>query len=558
MSAAFLKDRERVKKGTLIPLDLPRAMRDVKRAINCRDGGISSNCPNWSHGHFFLPVLIGVAYDLRIFAESIRCNLQEITTSHEGRRNMANRYANLFQPIKIGKVEIKNRFMLAPIGPGGFCDADGSFNYRGVEFYVERARGGTGLIMTGVTMVENEIEKCSLPSLPCTTLNPINFIKTSKLMTERVHAYGAKIFLQLTAGFGRVSIPSIVGRTAVAPSAIPHRWIPGVICRPLTIDEIKTFIGKFADSAEICQNAGYDGVEIHAVHEGYLLDQFAISFFNQRTDEYGGSLENRLRFTTDIVKAIKARCGQDFPVSLRYSIKSFIKDWLKGGLPGEEFEEKGRDIPEGIEAARMLESAGYDALNGDVGSYDAWYWSHPPMYQEKGLYLPYNEILKKAVTIPIITAGRMDNPALASRAIAEGKTDMIGLARPLLADPEPAEQNKRRPALQDTTLPFLSGRLHGPAREIHLDLLRRQPSVRTGKGVRHRAESRETESDDSRRRCCGYGSGESRGHSRARCRPLRIRKRARGRSHCRGHAGFQERRPRAHCLVRRSVERSWR
>lgn len=349
---------------------------------------------------------------------------------------MTNTYANLFQPIKIGKVEIKNRFMLAPMGPGGLCDADGSFNYRGVEFYVERARGGAGLIMPGVTMVENEIEKCALPSMPCPTLNPTNFIKTAKLMTERIHAYDAKAFIQLSAGFGRVSIPSIVGSTAVAPSAIPHRWIPGVICRPLTIDEIRTYIAKFADSAEICRKAGFDGVEIHAVHEGYLLDQFAISFFNKRTDEYGGSLENRLRFATDIVKVIKGRCGEDFPVTLRYSLKSFIKDWLKGGLPGEEFEEKGRDIPEGLEAAGILERAGYDAFNGDVGCYDAWYWNHPPMYQEKGLYLPYNELLKKAVGVPVITAGRMDNPNMASRAIAEGKTDMIGLARPLMADPE--------------------------------------------------------------------------------------------------------------------------
>ena len=349
---------------------------------------------------------------------------------------MANPYSNLFQPIKIGKVEIKNRFMLAPMGPSGFCEADGSFNHRGVEFYVERARGGTGLIMPGVTMVENEIEKRRLPAFPCPTLHPGNFITTSKPMTERIHAYDAKIFIQLSAGFGRVGNPASVRDTPVAPSAIPNRWVPAVTCRPLTIDEIKTIVCKFADSAEICRLAGYDGVEIHAVHEGYLLDQFAISFFNHRTDEYGGNLENRLRFATDIVKAIKARCGQDFPVSLRYSLKSFIKDWLKGGLPGEEFEEKGRDIPEGIEAARMLESAGYDALNGDVGCYDAWYWNHPPMYQEKGLYLPYTEILKKAVTVPVIAAGRMDNPDLASRAIAEGKTDMIGLGRPLLADPE--------------------------------------------------------------------------------------------------------------------------
>ncbi|WP_428240535.1 FAD-dependent oxidoreductase [Gynuella sp.] len=347
---------------------------------------------------------------------------------------MSKQYPNLFEPIKIGSVEIKNRYMLAPMGPAGFCDADGSFNERGVEFYVERARGGAGLIMPGVTMVENEIEQCSLPSMPCPTLNPLNFIKTAKLMTERIHAYDAKIFLQLSAGFGRVGIPAIVGGTAVAPSEIPHRWLPGATCRALTIEEIKTYVRKFADSAEVTQKAGFDGVEIHAVHEGYLLDQFAISFFNRRTDEYGGSLENRLRFATDIVKAIKERCGQDFPVSLRYSIKSFIKDWLKGGLPGEEFEEKGRDIEEGIEAAKILEAAGYDALNGDVGSYDSWYWSHPPMYQDKGLYLPYNEILKNTVKIPIITAGRMDDPELASRAIAEGKTDMIGLARPLLAD----------------------------------------------------------------------------------------------------------------------------
>lgn len=349
---------------------------------------------------------------------------------------MKEKYYNLFEPIKIGNLEIKNRFVMAPIGPGGLCDPDGTYNERGVEYYVERAKGGTGLIMTGVTMVENDIEKCALPSMPCPTLNPLNFVKTGKLMTERVHAYGAKMFLQLSAGFGRVSIPSIVGNTAVAPSAIPHRWLNGVTCRELTIEEIHTYIKKFAESAVIAKKAGFDGVEIHAVHEGYLLDQFAISFFNNRTDEYGGSLENRLRFAIEIVQAIKESCGQDFPVSLRYSIKSFIKDWRQGGLPGEKFEEKGRDIEEGIEAAKILEAAGYDAFNGDVGSYDSWYWSHPPMYQEKGLYLPFNEILKSVLKVPVITAGRMEDPELASSAISGGKTDMIALGRPLLADPE--------------------------------------------------------------------------------------------------------------------------
>ena len=341
----------------------------------------------------------------------------------------------LFSPTKIGKLEIKNRYVMEPIGPGGLCDADGTYNARGVEYYVERAKGGAGLIMTGVTKVENEIEQCVLPSMPCPTLNPGNFVKTGKVMTERVHAYDARMFLQLSAGFGRVSVPGFVHGTPVGPSPIPHRWTPGVVCRELTHVEVKTYVRKFADAAEIAQKSGFDGIEIHAVHEGYLLDQFAIAMFNQRTDEYGGSLENRLRFATEIVRAIKARCGKDYPVSLRYSIKSFIKDWLKGGLPGEEFKEMGRDIPEGIEAAKLLEAAGYDAFNGDVGSYDSWYWSHPPMYQAKGLYLPFNEILKKAVSVPVITAGRMDDPDRAAEALRSGKTDMIGLARPLLADP---------------------------------------------------------------------------------------------------------------------------
>ncbi|NDL61803.1 oxidoreductase [Acerihabitans arboris] len=360
----------------------------------------------------------------------------------------------LFEPFTIGKLTLKNRFVMAPMGPGGLCDADGTFNQRGVDYYVERAKGGTGLLITGVTMVENEIERCALPSMPCPTLNPTHFVKTGKMMTERIHAWGAKIFLQLSAGFGRVSIPAIVGNTAVAPSPIPHRWLPDVTCRALSVGEIHTYVRKFAESALIAKRAGFDGIEVHAVHEGYLLDQFAIAFFNSRTDQYGGSLENRLRFAIEIVQAIKAACGEDFPVSLRYSIKSFIKDWRRGGLPNETFAERGRDIEEGIEAAKMLEAAGYDAFNGDVGSYDSWYWAHPPMYQVKGLYLPYNQILKRILRVPVITAGRLDDPDLASQAIRDGQTDMIALGRPLLADAD--IPNKIRAGHPERIRPCLS------------------------------------------------------------------------------------------------------
>ena len=158
--------------------------------------------------------------------------------------------------------------------------------------------------------------------------------------------------------------------------------------------------------------------------------------FNHRTDEYGGCLENRLRFAKEVVEEIKARCGQDFVVTLRFSPKSMIKDWRVGALPGEEFTEMGRDLPEGIEAAKMLVQYGYDALDVDVGSYDAWWWSHPPMYQEKGLYRTYAKLVKDAVDVPVILAGRMDDPDMALASLENGDCDVISLGRPLLADPD--------------------------------------------------------------------------------------------------------------------------
>lgn len=353
------------------------------------------------------------------------------------------KYEKLFTPIKIGAVTIKNRFALAPMGPLGLADAEGGFNQRGIDYYTARAKGGTGLIITGVTFVENTIEEHGMPNCPCSTYNPVQFIRTAREMTERIHAYDAKVFLQMSGGFGRVTIPTNLGEfPPVAPSPIQHRWLDKT-CRELTIDEIHKIVKAFGDGAFNAKRAGFDGVQIHAVHEGYLIDQFAIALFNKRTDEYGGSLENRLRFAKEIVKEIKKRCGDDFPVTLRYSPKSFIKELRDGALPGEEFEEKGRDIEEGIQAAKLLVSYGYDALDVDVGSYDAWFWSHPPMYQKKGLYIPYAKLMKETVDVPIICAGRMDNPNTALSALEDDACDMISLGRPLLADPDYVNKLRR-------------------------------------------------------------------------------------------------------------------
>ena len=352
-------------------------------------------------------------------------------------------YKILFEPVHIGKLTLKNRFAMAPMGPLGLGDSEGGWNQRGIDYYTERAKGGTGLIITGVTFSDCTVETQSMPNCPNSTYNPVHFIRTSREMTERVHAYDAKIFLMMSGGFGRVTIPTNLGEfPPVAPSAIPHRWLDKT-CRPLTVEEIHTIVKSFGDGAYNAKRAGFDGVMIHAVHEGYLIDQFAISLFNHRTDEYGGCLENRLRFAREIVEEIKGRCGKDFPVTLRFSPKSFIKDLHCGALPGETFEEKGRDLEEGMEAAKLLVQYGYDALDVDVGCYDAWWWSHPPMYQSKGLYIRYAAMVKNVVDVPVFCAGRMDDPELASAAVRNGSCDVVSLGRPLLADPDYVNKLRR-------------------------------------------------------------------------------------------------------------------
>ena len=297
--------------------------------------------------------------------------------------------------------------------------------------------------------------KTRLKSTGCpTVLAPPTTPCTGREMTERIHAYGAKIFLQLSGGFGRVTIPTNLGEfPPVAPSPIPHRWL-NKTCRALSVEEIRYIVKKFGEAARHAQRAGFDGIEVHAVHEGYLIDQFAIALFNQRADEYGGGLENRLRFAREIVEEIKTCCGPDFPVALRYSPKSMMKGWREGALPGEEFKEAGRDLDEGVEAAKLLVEYGYDALDIDVGAYDAWWWNHPPMYQKKGLYREYAKLMKESVDAPVLMAGRMDNPDMASACIENGVCDIISLGRPLLADPDYV--NKVRSGRYNQVRPCLS------------------------------------------------------------------------------------------------------
>ncbi len=346
-------------------------------------------------------------------------------------------HQELFKPIRIGKLELKNRYAMAPMASFGLVDENGILTDDGVEYFVTRAKGGAGLIMTGTCFVEDEVEGILPHTLMCTD-NTDKWIEMQQFnkLAERCHAYGSKVFVQLASGYGRSARIPTSATKAVAPSEIPNRWDPTIIHREITKAEIKKIVDAFGKAAAFCRKCGIDGVEVHAVHEGYLLDQFTVPFFNKRTDEYGGSFENRYRFAVEVVESIKEACGKDYPVSLRFTLKHYIKDLLSGGVEGEEFEEMGRDTEEGLKAAKYLVDAGYDALSVDLGCYDAHYWNHPSVYQRDGLYLEAAEMVKKVVDVPILVAGRMDNPDFGSKSIEEGKCDILAIGRPLLADPE--------------------------------------------------------------------------------------------------------------------------
>ncbi len=355
------------------------------------------------------------------------------------------KYEHLFSPVKIGKVEVPNRIALLPMGVFSprLMNKDGSYTKDGADYYIERAKGGTGLIITGLV----PLPKNAMASI----LNdPESYVKNQKYLADGIHKYGSKVFIMISALSGRSS----TNPDDPAPSALPNVWNPKRNNREMTKAEIEEYIQGFAMGAKAAKDAGIDGVEIHAVHEGYLLDQFTIRNYNHRQDEYGGSLENRLRFPCEIVKAIKKECGEDFPVSIRYSVKSYTKGFNRGAVPGETFDEFGRDYEESFQVAKMLEEAGYDMLDCDNGTYDAWYWPHPPVYMPKALNLDDVAELRKHVNIPVICGGRFDDPSLADEAIAQGRIDMMGMGRPLLADADRA--NKFKQGREDDIRPCIS------------------------------------------------------------------------------------------------------
>lgn len=362
---------------------------------------------------------------------------------------MDQRLEPLFTPWKIGNCELKNRVVLTSMGGTdllGWMEKN-HFDQAGARFIMEIAKNNVGLVLPGCQPVYN-------PMFGQWLHKNKKMYQDLKAWMPELHKTGAKLFVQLTAGFGRsFTISSMMEMLYTNPalralskpfmdldkitataSPSPNRWSDKVPSREMTVAEIQEFVDAFAQTAKLLQDAGVDGVEVHAVHEGYLLDQFTLKYVNKRTDQYGGSFENRYRFPVEIVQAIKAACGKDFPVSLRYSVVSKTKGFRQGALPGEDFVEAGRDMEESERAAKYLQEAGYDMLNCDNGTYDAWYWAHPPIYMPENCNLADVEHIKKFVDIPVVCAGRLD-PRTAADSIAAGRLDGAGFARQFLADP---------------------------------------------------------------------------------------------------------------------------
>ncbi len=343
----------------------------------------------------------------------------------------------LFERDNIGSMEVKNRIAMAPMGTNGLTDIDCGYSRRLIDFYAARAKGGAGMIMTGAAITNTELEGGIAHFLPRMD-SPAYMGRLSELC-DAVHHYGSKLVLQLTAGFGRVNFVENNPIQPISASAVPCFMDPSTLTREITTEEIAQLIVSFATSAGMGMVAGVDAIEIQG-YGGYLLDQFQTELWNQRTDEYGGDLDGRLRFSMEIIGATRAAVGPDLPIIYKFTPDHYI--------------EGGRRVEEGLEMAKKFEAAGVAALHVDGGCYEVWNKVIPSMYEPAGCQIGLAKAVKEVVSVPVIAHGKLGNPALAAEVVEGGSADFIALGRPLLADPD--WPNKVKAGKVDDVRPCIS------------------------------------------------------------------------------------------------------
>lgn len=336
-------------------------------------------------------------------------------------------FSHLFEPIRIGPVEIPNRICHVPTDISS-SHVDGEVSERDIFHHESIARGGTGFIVVGATSPNHLTNRSTVTNL---VADDDTYIPGLARLAAAMHRYGAKCAAQLQHAGRQASLPRD-GKIASNDVAMSLPWSQShaivyanvdekvKTVHVLTTDEVLGIVEEFSEAAWRVMQAGFDAVELHAAH-GYLISQFMSPFLNHRIDRFGGSFENRMRFPLAIVASIQKKCGVDFPVIVRYS----SDEWVSGG----------RELPESIEVAKILERAGVAAVDISQCVQESPGAGFDPMQYPEGWTVFASEAIKKAVKIPVIISHSLRNPEYCEKILAEGKTDMVGLSRQLLADP---------------------------------------------------------------------------------------------------------------------------
>jgi 2,4-dienoyl-CoA reductase-like NADH-dependent reductase (Old Yellow Enzyme family)/thioredoxin reductase len=321
-------------------------------------------------------------------------------------------FPHLFQPIRVGNLESKNRLLMSAMSINFGVDEKGHVTEQLIQYLVTRAKGGVGMMLVGGGGVHPT--GVELPHLPA--LWEDDCIPALKKLVQAVKVHNVRIGMQLMHG-GRQSYHD----HKVAPSAIPAPALAKGTPRELRLDEIPGVVAAFGDAARRCKAAGFDFIEIHGAH-GYLINQFLAPNSNKRTDIYGGSFENRTRFMLEVLRDIRTQCGSDFTIGMR--------------MNGEDYIDDGWGLEEAVRLAPLLEENGADYLHVSGGVYGSRQLTIPSMYVEQGCFIHLAQEVKKRVSIPVVAVGRIKSPDMADGILDTHKADIVALGRSLLADPQ--------------------------------------------------------------------------------------------------------------------------
>lgn len=323
-------------------------------------------------------------------------------------------YEKLFAPFSVGRMTVKNRIGMSPMGTNS-AFTNGRKDAQEIDYFIERAKGGTGIIFMGCQMLNEKVAQGSMEGY----LDSFTVLPSLTSVCDGVHRYGAKIVCQISPGTGRNAFPDTFGNPPISSSETPSVFNPDVKCHALTKDEIAQMMEGFKFAAGLARDAGYDAIEVHA-HAGYLIDQFMSPVWNKRTDEYGVTPEGFARFPCEIVQAMKSVVGDSMPIIFRIS--------LDHRFPG------GRTIEDSVKLLPILEAAGVDAFDVDAGCYETLDYIFPPSYLGESCMSYVCEAARKAVSVPIFTAGTL-NPDEAVKLLDSGNVDFVNFGRALIADP---------------------------------------------------------------------------------------------------------------------------